>query len=189
MDGLTWLVVVGIILATIIGYTFILLLTLRAVYRGQKGTLLFNIPVAPFSVKARIYTIAKQLGVEEDEVTYVGDAIYKVGDVKYTVEGFFGVVVYKLNEDLTVVGAVDDKIPSYNYANLRGESGDVEADESQTLNATPKKEESVAESVVETEEEPKAVNATEEVKNKAKVNRNHTYGTNGKRKKKRKAKR
>lgn len=185
MDGLTWLVVVGIILATIIGYTFILLLTLRAVYRGQKGTLLFNIPVAPFSVKARIYTIAKQLGVEEDEVTYVGDAIYKVGDVKYTVEGFFGVVVYKLNEDLTVVGAVDDKIPSYNYANLRVESGDVEADKSQTLNATPKKEESV----IESEEEPKAVNATEEVKNKAKVNRNHTYGTNGKRKKKRKAKR
>lgn len=185
MDGLTWLVVVGIILATIIGYTFILLLTLRAVYRGQKGTLLFNIPVAPFSVKARIYTIAKQLGVEEDEVTYVGDAIYKVGDVKYTVEGFFGVVVYKLNEDLTVVGAVDDKIPSYNYANLRSESGDVEADESQTLNATPKQEESV----IESEEEPKAVNATEEVKNKAKVNRNHAYGTNGKRKKKRKAKR
>lgn len=185
MDGLTWLVVVGIILATIIGYTFILLLTLRAVYRGQKGTLLFNIPVAPFSVKARIYTIAKQLGVEEDEVTYVGDAIYKVGDVKYTVEGFFGVVVYKLNEDLTVVGAVDEKIPSYNYANLRVESGDVEADESQTLNATPKKEGSV----VESEEEPKAVNATEEVKNKAKVNRNHAYGTNGKRKKKRKAKR
>lgn len=185
MDGLTWLVVVGIILATIIGYTFILLLTLRAVYRGQKGTLLFNIPVAPFSVKARIYTIAKQLGVEEDEVTYVGDAIYKVGDVKYTVEGFFGVVVYKLNEDLTVVGAVDDKIPSYNYANLRVESGDVEADESQTLNATPKKEELV----IESEEEPKAVNATEEVKNKAKVNRNHAYGTKGKRKKKRKAKR
>lgn len=132
MLEVTWWGLVFIILGTIVAYTFIFLLALRGMMKGQKGRFLYNLPIAPFSVKSRIYTIAKQLEVEEDEVTYVGNNIYKVKGLRLTVEGFFGVVVYQVDKDNVRLGAVKGDIQQYNLANLRVESGEEELDDNST---------------------------------------------------------
>lgn len=125
MVTMHWSVLVLIIFLTIIAYTFIFLLAYRAMTRGQKGRFLFNLPLAPFSIKSRIYTVAKQVGVTEEEVSYVGDNVFKVNDERYTVEGFFGVVVYLVDEKDDKVGAVRGEITEFNISNLRHESGEI----------------------------------------------------------------
>lgn len=125
MVTMHWSVLVLIIFLTIIAYTFIFLLAYRAMTRGQKGRFLFNLPLAPFSIKSRIYTVAKQVGVTEEEVSYVGDNVFKVNDERYTVEGFFGVVVYLVDEKDDKVGAVKGEITEFNISNLRHESGEI----------------------------------------------------------------
>lgn len=125
MVTMHWSVLVLIIFLTIIAYTFIFLLAYRAMTRGQKGRFLFNLPLAPFSIKSRIYTVAKQVGVTEEEVSYVGDNVFKVNDERYTVEGFFGVVVYLVDEKDDKVGAIKGEITEFNISNLRHESGEV----------------------------------------------------------------
>lgn len=121
-----WGLILGI-LATIIIYTFFFLLVYKWVMKGQNGRFLFNLPLAPFSIKSRIYTISKQLGVDEGQVKYVGNNIFKVNDERYTIEGFFGVVVYQLDQSDEKVGAVKGEVTEYNIANLRHESGEDEA--------------------------------------------------------------
>lgn len=125
MVTMHWSVLVLIIFLTIIAYTFIFLLAYRAMTRGQKGRFLFNLPLAPFSIKSRIYTVAKQVGVTEEEVSYVGDNVFKVNDERYTVEGFFGVVVYLVDEKDKQLGAVRGEITEFNISNLRHESGEI----------------------------------------------------------------
>lgn len=125
MVTMHWSVLVLIIFLTIIAYTFIFLLAYRAMTRGQKGRFLFNLPLAPFSIKSRIYTVAKQVGVTEEEVSYVGDNVFKVKDERYTVEGFFGVVVYLVDEKDDKVGAIKGEITEFNISNLRHESGEI----------------------------------------------------------------
>lgn len=125
MVTMHWSVLVLIIFLTIIAYTFIFLLAYRAMTRGQKGRFLFNLPLAPFSIKSRIYTVAKQVGVTEEEVSYVGDNVFKVNDERYTVEGFFGVVVYLVDEKDDKVGAIKGEITEFNISNLRHESGEI----------------------------------------------------------------
>lgn len=125
MVTMHWSVLVLIIFLTIIAYTFIFLLAYRAMTRGQKGRFLFNLPLAPFSIKSRIYTVAKQVGVTEEEVSYVGDNVFKVNDERYTVEGFFGVVVYLVDEQDKQLGAVRGEITEFNISNLRHESGEI----------------------------------------------------------------
>lgn len=125
MVTMHWSVLVLIIFLTIIAYTFIFLLAYRAMTRGQKGRFLFNLPLAPFSIKSRIYTVAKQVGVTEEEVSYVGGNVFKVNDERYTVEGFFGVVVYLVDEKDDKVGAIKGEITEFNISNLRHESGEI----------------------------------------------------------------
>ena len=125
MVELTWWGLGLIILATIVVYTFVFLLALKSVRKGQKGRFLFNLPIAPFSIKSRVYTISKQLGVQEEDIKYIGDNVYKVNDNKYTVEGFFGVVVYLLDANGSPLGAVKSDVVQYNLANLRHESGET----------------------------------------------------------------
>ena len=126
MIELAWWALVLIILATIIIYTFLLLVVYKGFVKGQKGRFLFNLPLAPFSVKSRMYTISKQLGVDEEDVKYVGDNVYKVNETKYTVEGFFGVVVYQLDDNNNIKGAVLEEVTELNLSNLRVESGEVD---------------------------------------------------------------
>lgn len=126
MIELAWWALVLIILASIIIYTFLLLVVYRGFVKGQKGRFLFNLPLAPFSVKSRMYTISKQLGVDEEDVSYVGDNVYKVNETKYTVEGFFGVVVYQLDDNNNILGSVLEEITEVNLSNLRVESGEVD---------------------------------------------------------------
>ena len=126
MIELAWWALVLIILATIIIYTFLLLVVYKGFVKGQKGRFLFNLPLAPFSVKSRMYTISKQLGVDEEDVKYVGDNVYKVNETKYTVEGFFGVVVYQLDDNNNIKGAVLEEVTEINLSNLRVESGEVD---------------------------------------------------------------
>ena len=126
MIELAWWALVLIILATIIIYTFLLLVVYRGFVKGQKGRFLFNLPLAPFSVKSRMYTISKQLGVDEEGVKYVGDNVYKVNETKYTVEGFFGVVVYQLDDNNNIKGSVLEEVSEINLSNLRVESGEVD---------------------------------------------------------------
>lgn len=126
MIELAWWALVLIILATIIIYTFLLLVVYRGFVKGQKGRFLFNLPLAPFSVKSRMYTISKQLGVDEEDVKYVGDNVYKVNETKYTVEGFFGVVVYQLDDNNNIKGSVLEEVSEINLSNLRVESGEVD---------------------------------------------------------------
>lgn len=126
MIELAWWALVLIILATIIIYTFLLLVVYRGFVKGQKGRFLFNLPLAPFSVKSRMYTISKQLGVDEEDVKYVGDNVYKVNETKYTVEGFFGVVVYQLDDNNNIKGSVLKEVSEINLSNLRVESGEVD---------------------------------------------------------------
>ena len=126
MIELAWWALVLIILATIIIYTFLLLVVYKGFVKGQKGRFLFNLPLAPFSVKSRMYTISKQLGVDEEDVKYVGDNVYKVNETKYTVEGFFGVVVYQLDDNNNIKGTVLGEVTELNLSNLRVESGEVD---------------------------------------------------------------
>lgn len=126
MIELAWWALVLIILATIIIYTFLLLVVYRGFVKGQKGRFLFNLPLAPFSVKSRMYTISKQLGVDEEDVKYVGNNVYKVNETKYTVEGFFGVVVYQLDDNNNIKGSVLKEVSEINLSNLRVESGEVD---------------------------------------------------------------
>lgn len=126
MIELAWWALVLIILASIIIYTFLLLVVYRGFVKGQKGRFLFNLPLAPFSVKSRMYTISKQLGVDEEDVKYVGDNVYKVNETKYTVEGFFGVVVYQLDDNNNIKGSVLEEVSEINLSNLRVESGEVD---------------------------------------------------------------
>lgn len=126
MIELAWWALVLIILATIIIYTFLLLVVYKGFVKGQKGRFLFNLPLAPFSVKSRLYTISKQLGVDEEDVKYVGDNVYKVNETKYTVEGFFGVVVYQLDDNNNIKGTVLGEVTELNLSNLRVESGEVD---------------------------------------------------------------
>ena len=126
MIELAWWALVLIILATIIIYTFLLLVVYKRFVKGQKGRFLFNLPLAPFSVKSRMYTISKQLGVDEEDVKYVGNNVYKVNETKYTVEGFFGVVVYQLDDNNNIKGAVLEEVTELNLSNLRVESGEVD---------------------------------------------------------------
>lgn len=128
MIELEWWGLVLIILATIVIYTFLLLVVYRAFVKGQKGRFLFNLPLAPFSIKSRMYTISKQLGVAEEDVKYVGENVYKVKDTKYTVEGFFGVVVYQLDDNNNIQGSVLSEVTEVNLTNLRVESGEVDPD-------------------------------------------------------------
>ena len=79
-----------------------------------------------------MYTISKQLGVDEEDVKYVGDNVYKVNETKYTVEGFFGVVVYQLDDNNNIKGSVLEEVSEINLSNLRVESG--EADPETTKN-------------------------------------------------------
>ena len=132
MIELAWWALVLIILASIIIYTFLLLVVYKGFVKGQKGRFLFNLPLAPFSVKSRMYTISKQLGVDEEDVKYVGDNVYKVNETKYTVEGFFGVVVYQLDDNNNIKGSVLEEVSEINLSNLRVESG--EADPETTKN-------------------------------------------------------
>ena len=126
MIELAWWALVLLILATIIIYTFLLLVVYKGFVKGQKGRFLFNLPLAPFSVKSRMYTISKQLGVDEEDVKYVGDNVYKVNETKYTVEGFFGVVVYQLDDNNNIKGSVLKEVSEINLSNLRVESGEVD---------------------------------------------------------------
>ena len=126
MIELAWWALVLLILATIIIYTFLLLVVYKGFVKGQKGRFLFNLPLAPFSVKSRMYTISKQLGVDEEDVKYVGDNVYKVNETKYTVEGFFGVVVYQLDDNNNIKGTVLGEVTELNLSNLRVESGEVD---------------------------------------------------------------
>ena len=126
MIELAWWALVLIILATIVIYTFLLLVVYKGFVKGQKGRFLFNLPLAPFSVKSRMYTISKQLGVDEEDVKYVGDNVYKVNETKYTVEGFFGVVVYQLDDNNNIKGSVLKEVSEINLSNLRVESGEVD---------------------------------------------------------------
>lgn len=126
MIELAWWALVLIILASIIIYTFLLLVVYRGFVKGQKGRFLFNLPLAPFSIKSRMYTISKQLGVDEEDVKYVGDNVYKVNETKYTVEGFFGVVVYQLDDNNNIKGSVLEEITEINLSNLRVESGEID---------------------------------------------------------------
>ena len=126
MIELAWWALVLLILATIIIYTFLLLVVYKGFVKGQKGRFLFNLPLAPFSVKSRMYTISKQLGVDEEDVKYVGDNVYKVNETKYTVEGFFGVVVYQLDDNNNIKGSVLEEVSEINLSNLRVESGEVD---------------------------------------------------------------
>lgn len=73
-----------------------------------------------------MYTISKQLGVDEEDVKYVGDNVYKVNETKYTVEGFFGVVVYQLDDNNNIKGSVLKEVSEINLSNLRVESGEVD---------------------------------------------------------------
>lgn len=126
MIELAWWALVLIILTTIIIYTFLLLVVYKGFVKGQKGRFLFNLPLAPFSVKSRMYTISKQLGVDEEDVKYVGEDVYKVNETKYTVEGFFGVVVYQLDDNNNIKGSVLKEVSEINLSNLRVESGEVD---------------------------------------------------------------
>lgn len=126
MFELAWWSLALIMLVTVIMYSFILLVVYTRFVKGQKGRFLFNLPLAPFSVKSRIYTISKQLGVDEKDIKYVGDNVFNVEGNKYSVEGFFGVVVYVLDADNKVVGSVKKEVAEYNLPNLRVESGEVE---------------------------------------------------------------
>ena len=126
MIELAWWALVLIILATIVIHTFLLLVVYKGFVKGQKGRFLFNLPLAPFSVKSRMYTISKQLGVDEEDVKYVGDNVYKVNETKYTVEGFFGVVVYQLDDNNNIKGSVLEEVSEINLSNLRVESGEVD---------------------------------------------------------------
>ena len=126
MIELAWWALVLIILATIVIHTFLLLVVYKGFVKGQKGRFLFNLPLAPFSVKSRMYTISKQLGVDEEDVKYVGNNVYKVNETKYTVEGFFGVVVYQLDDNNNIKGSVLEEVTELNLSNLRVESGEVD---------------------------------------------------------------
>lgn len=126
MLQLEWWGLALVILATIIVYTLILLLAYRGIMEGQKGKFLFNIPIAPFSIKSRIYSISEQLGVDESDVKYIGDNIFTVNDMRLTVEGFFGVVVYEVDSGNNRVGAVDTTLINYNLPNIRTASGELE---------------------------------------------------------------
>lgn len=113
------------LLATVVVYTFLLLLALKSILKGQKGRFLFNLPIAPFSVESRKHTIAKHLGVEVSEVEQEKDEVYSVRGKKFVVEGFFGVVVHVLDESGKKAGSVSGDVSRYNLPNLRHDSGET----------------------------------------------------------------
>lgn len=119
---LGWLGLIGLILAVIIIYTFILLITYKKVMDTQKGRYLFSIPIAPFSIKSRINAIKNQLGVEEENIDYIGKGLFEVKDDIVEVGSFFGVVARKVDEDGKEIGVYDSDAMKFNLPNLKVEN-------------------------------------------------------------------
>lgn len=128
MLELSWWGLALIVIATIFIYTFVFLLTLKGIMKGQKGRFLYNLSIAPFSVKSRIYAIQKQLGVEESDVKYIGNNVYKVNGNRYVVEGFFGVAVFNADEKGNKLTVNDNTVMKYSMPNLRHGSGEADGD-------------------------------------------------------------
>lgn len=119
---LGWLGLVGLIFVVIVLYTFILLFTYKKIMDTQKGRYLFNVPLVPFSIKSRIYTIKRQLGVEEDDINYLGNGIFEVKGNRVEVSAFFGVVAKKVDEEDREVGVYDGDVMKFNLPNLNVEN-------------------------------------------------------------------
>lgn len=119
---LGWLGLVGLIFVVIVLYTFILLFTYKKIMDTQKGRYLFNVPLVPFSIKSRIYTIKRQLGVEEDDIDYLGNGIFEVKGNRVEVSAFFGVVAKKVDEEDREVGVYDGDVMKFNLPNLNVEN-------------------------------------------------------------------
>lgn len=115
---LGWLGIFVFILLVIVIYTFILLFTYRKVMDTQQGKFLFNLPLAPFSIKSRINTIKKQLKVKEEDIDYLGDGEFEVKGSKVKVDAFFGVVVKKVDEEGEELGIYDEDVMRFNLPNL-----------------------------------------------------------------------
>lgn len=81
------------ILLTIIIYSVVLFITARLLIPKLSGHYLFYIPLFKFTATERRYYVARQLGLEIDDVQFVGKDMYydRVNDKSYKVQPYMGI--------------------------------------------------------------------------------------------------
>lgn len=88
-----WVRVVLTIILTIVGYSVILLLAARLLIPKLSGYYLFYLPLLKFTASHRQYYIARQLGVELEDIQLVGKGLFynKKDERTYRVGQFMGI--------------------------------------------------------------------------------------------------